>query len=668
MNLLKKVIISGEMNSMYASVSFQYTFINSGMGMSNCFYMPIPENSCITGFSVLDSQKRLVKGAVIGRCDIQTEYAAELKMTDSGLCCFTWDEMPDLKEHVFCIDTVIGLCPGNKVVRLHIPLGVKATDAESTECNSCLFEMNLYTRLESITVKSCTYPVNTTNFENETLFTFSGKMGKDLTVDFNIDESASFGTVGEYIGEGVGLYRIYSRDKGAYITPKKNILFLLDLTDIIADSKRKAVKELMFRLLQKIPEELSVQVLTTDTENLMLLDSFAPSNWQIQDEVYEKLSKVSHIDNSFEKMFHKAERELLPHTEIVLVSGGDGLRKSEAILKSKIQKAHIFTVGDFADTCFVKLWKRNFAGIHRHFHSCDMTDSGYAEAIKQVLENGCEVQVQAEDSAVNELLVLNGANMASDGYVDVAVKYTGIKPRTFSILKNNKEVEVCRVEDINTYQSFPDAERLFGAEKTRRLYGLLDKTAPVSVKNIKNQLEITGKDSGILNSETVICFKEKQGRKTIVHEMYSSVTEGIYELSNRPYMFRQNGELNIGDKERRTVIKICIQHLLGYIRKDGSVTDRFSEKERIEDSVYALVAFVLAKDERLSPVIADIMEYIKEKKISYRAEILFKNIHDLKGFLRKYGEEFFENIPTISELAKCRDVKSVALMMIKIAS
>ena len=141
--------------------------------------------------------------------------------------------------------------------------------------------------------------------------------------------------------------------------------------------------------------------------------------------------------------------------------------------------------------------------------------------------------------------------------------------------------------------------------------------------------------------------------------MYSSVTEGIYELSNRPYMFRQNGELNIGDKERRTVIKICIQHLLGYIRKDGSVTDRFSEDDRIEDSVYALAAFLLADDKRLSPLIADIMEYVKEKRISKSAEILYKNIHDIKGFLRKYGEEFFKNTPSLNELVKRQDVKSV---------
>ena len=665
MNLLKKVIISGEINSMYASVSFQYIFANSGKDMANNFYMAIPENSCITGFSVLNQEKCLVKGEFAGISHAETDDAVKLIMTDWGLCCFNWDEIQDMTEYIFSVDMIIRMCPRNKVARLHIPLGINLSGAEAVESNTCPFEMNLYTRLDNITIKSSTYPVKTTYSEKETMFSVQGNTGKDLTIDFNMNENSSFGTVGEYMGEGTGLYRIYTKDRKVYTTPKKNILFLLDLENIIAEGKRKAVKELLFRLIQKIPKELLVQVLTTDTENSRLLDKFMPSNMQTQDEVYDKLSKVSYIDNSFENMFEKAEILASPDTEIVLVSGGDGTRKKESILKSKIQRAHIFTVGDFADSDFTKFWKRNIYGVHEHFHSNDMTEERYCEAVRRVLETGCDVQVQAEDSAAREILVLKGTDMASDGYIDVAVKYTGIRPRKFLILKDNDEIEICKVADIDTYQAFPDAERLFGAEKTERLYGLLNRTAPVSVRNIKKQLEILGTESGIVNSETAICLNGKRGNRVIVHEMYSSVTDGIYEFASRPAMFRQKGELNMGDKERQAVIRICTEHLLNNIRKDGAVTDRLSEKDRVEDSVYSLAAFMLAQDKELSPVIADIMEYIKDKKITYSAEILYKNIHDIKGFLRKYGEDFFKNTPTLKELAKSREVKAVALIILK---
>ncbi len=666
MNLLKKVIISGEINSMYASVSFQYTFANSGKDLANSFYMPIPENSCITGFSMLDKERRLLKGEFVGRSHTDAKYATNITVTDSGLCCFSWDEIPRMTEHTFLVDMIIRLCPRDKTLRLHIPLGINGGGAEAIESNACPFELNLYTGVRNVTVKSATYPVSTTNFERETLFSAQGNMGKDLTVDFNIDESISFGTVGEYMGDGTGLYRIYSRDRKVYTIPKKNILFLLDLEEVIADGKRKAIKELLFRLLQKIPREIFVQVLTTDIENLKLLDRFTPCNWQIQDEVYEKLSKVSYIDNSFEKMFKKAEELASSDTEIVLISGGGGLSKKFSILKSKIQRVHIFTVGDFADSDFVRTWSRNFFGLHEHFHAIDMTDERYSQAIGRVLESGCDIQVQAEDSAVRELLVFKGTDMASDGYIDVAVKYTGIKPRTFSILKDNKEVEICSVANINTYQTFPDAERLFGAEKTRQLYGLLSRTAPVSVRNIKKQLEIIGTDSGILNSETAICLGEECGKKVIAQGLYSSATEGIYEFGGRPSIFKEKGELTLRDKERQAIIEICIEYLISNIRKDGSVTDRFSEDDRIEDSVYALAAFSLADDKRLSPLIADIMEYVKEKRISKSAEILYKNIHDIKGFLRKYGEEFFKNTPSLNEFVKRQDVKALALIVLKI--
>ena len=667
MNLLKKVIISGEINSMYASVSFQYTFANSGKDLANSFYMPIPENSCITGFSVLDKERRLLKGEFVGRSLADAGYATNITMTDSGLCCFSWDEIPRMTEHTFLVDMIIRLCPRDKTLRLYIPLGINGGGAEVIESNACPFELNLYTGVRNVTVKSATYPVSTTNFERGTLFSAQGNMGKDLTIDFNIVESISFGTVGEYMGDGTGLYRIYSRDRKVYTIPKKNILFLLDLEEVIADGKRKAIKELLFRLLQKIPREIFVQVLTTNIENLKLLDRFAPCNMQIQDEVYEKLSKVSYIDNSFEKMLEKAEELISADTEIVLISGGGGLGKKLSILKSKIQRAHIFTVGDFADSDFVRAWSRNFFGLHEHFHAIDMTDERYSQAVRRVLESGCDVQVQAEDSAVGEILVLNGTDMGSDGYVDVAVKYTGIKPRTFSILKNNKEFEICHVSDGDTYQTFPDAERLIGAEKTERLYGLLNRTAPVSVKNIKKQLEVIGRNSGILNSETVVYLDDGQKSRVVTNEMYSSFADGIYEFAGRPSMFRQNGELNITEKQRQRIIKICIDNLVYNIRSDGAVTDRFSEGDREEDSVYALGAFALAKEERLSPVIEDILEYIKEKKLTYSAEILYKNIQDMKGFLTKYGEDFFKNTPVLNELAKRQDVKALAIIILKLA-
>ena len=408
MNLLKKVIIGGEINSMYASVSFQYVFANSGKDMANKFYMVIPENSFITGFSVLNEEKCLVKGEFAGRSCAETDDAIKITMTDTGLCCFSWDEIQDMSEYIFLVDMIIRICPRNNVAKLHIPLGINPIGAGAAESNACPFEMNLYSRMDSITVKSATYPVNTTYFEKETMFSVQGNTGKDLTVDFNTNERSSFGTVGEYMGEGIGLYRIYSKDRKIYTTPKKNILFLLDLEDIISEGKRKAVKELLFKSLQKIPKELFVQVLTTDIENTRLLNKFMPSNIQTWDEVYDKLSEVSCIDNSFKKMFEKAEMLASPDAEIILVTGGDGLRKKNTILKSKIQRAHIFTVGDFADLDFTKFWERNIHGLHEHFHSNDMTEEGYCKAVRRVLETGCDVQVQAEDSAVREILVLNG--------------------------------------------------------------------------------------------------------------------------------------------------------------------------------------------------------------------------------------------------------------------
>ncbi len=565
MNLLKELTITGHLHPTHARLTLEYVFANEDTcSYSPRYLFPIPEDAGITGFQILTRDKTLLRAKIQPLADTDSgDYGFRLVQLEPCLYSLEWESLPPGESCTILVECILRLLPCGGHCRLVLPLGFSLPSPQPFQTNCCPATVDLSLDGLEPLYSLCQFDPNTRTLSCQT------ETGRDLVLDFTMPRSNTLGLLQEDLGQGLGLYRIYAKDPTLYQTEKKQrVQLLLDLGGIQSERKTNAVKELFFRVLSTIPPKMPIRLLTTNPEASPSWDTFRLASDTLTEEVFLQLQTLSGNSGHLEEMLQRCASVASPHDLILCISGGS------TTLSKPLPSAlpmHLFTIGKNQQTPLFRDWQHLHLGSRTHFYPTDSLENRLSALLPRLLYDTDSEQILPEGSTVHDFLLLPGTSLAADGYRDIVLAYSGHPPCSFSLWKSGEEKEISTPSDTTVFPRLPEAEQLYAMAKTEGLSRLLQKTAPVSIRAIKEQLAKTGTRFQLLNSETLLTIQSPSTHLAgIPLQCLSSVSDGLGELSHRPTIFGE-GTRSLPKVTKENLSDLCRKVLYHSIRSNGAI-------------------------------------------------------------------------------------------------
>ena len=659
MNLLQKITVTGEIRLSHALLSLQYTFVNTGAApLSPRYLFPLPAEGMISGFQLLAPGRKLLRAAVVPRSGGLTQVSgARLVQLEPQLYCLEWESLLPGTSCELLVDFTLRLLPRENACRLHLPLGLHLPALRPFSANSCPAAVDLSVWPSITAAVSPTHTVTVEQKGDSTWISCQSAAGQDLVLDLP-RSVAPCCLLQEDLGTGIGFYRLCTADRTRYQnSPRSQVLLLLDLSGIQPPAKLRAVKELLFRALEALPDGMPVRLMSTAPESQALPCKFVPVGPALRDRIFSALADLPAGQGELSELLCRLPDTLAPDTLCLLFSGGVPPRPDTAVRAGTgAVPVHLFTAGDMAQTDFTRKWLAAGLGQHAHFYAEDKPAERMPRLLEPLFLTGSPVRIVPEDTAVQELFPMPGAAFGQDGYQDVVLRYTGQAPRCFSVWQDSSCQESCFVSAGPAFRKLPFAELLFAYARTEQLSALLGKASPASIRTIKRQLAETGLRYGALNSETMLAVNGENGVSTALPvTLCSGISAGLGEFADRSSIFGEDsGRLSLTPEARSRLLSVCMDVLLSCIRGDGSITapDAILPAECAEQTAYALLALSLCAGDThgLARVCDDAADFLAGRRAHSVLGGLVSRRDRLPAVLQDYGTALRQTLPPCSVL------------------
>ncbi|MEE1014124.1 MAG: hypothetical protein U0L92_07460 [Clostridia bacterium] len=652
MNLLKKITVDGQIRFGYAHLKAAYTFENEYHGtISPRCVFPVPEGGQITGFQVLTPEGKLVRASVCPLTEVTGESGVRLTRLSPVSYCLQWDSMETGTDLRLLLELLLPLEPRGKGRRLVFPLGGDDYRAE----------INLYTGEDHTKVTSPSHAIVSKETETETEVSAELSSGRDFVLDMEMMSQISCGLAQGQWGESIGIYRLISEKPEMYQgAPKHRVLLLLDHTGLRDGQAQRMVKELLFRVVQALPDGMPVQAILASNPQTPVFGGFTPAGESTAQALFYALADCGAGGDVCALLEHPL---ITPETLVLLISGGmpEGLSR---ILRGRKPPVgvQLFTLGKDLHTPLAEYWQRAEYGLHTHFYPEDLTEERVEKAVSRVLCCGTTVQVTPADGTAQELLLLGG-DIAADGYLELAVCTAGQLPRGFTLWQDGIAKETLWLNQLQTYEYFPMAAQMYAAEKLKHLEYLTRRTDAGSIMAIKKQMEELSLRYGVLSSETMLQVSTADGQETGI-PVQVCLSGG--QMTGRRTIFGEKGGHVYGLEEKKELFEACLETLRKNIRGNGAIysAEVLSEKERVEQTALAVTALCLVKekDRALMPVIEAGEMYLKSRILAGFVGRLYEN----RACLPSYAGEVLAYLST-TENASCGEVATAAETLLRLS-
>lgn len=636
MNILSKITLNGHIHPMYAVVSAEYTF--SCENITPEFILPLPVSACITNLKILDRNKCITSGTVKPVTDDFSDNGITLLSSEDGLYHLLWDSPVKSTQYTFIIDMIIKLSPIYDIAELILPTGLPFSPSASAIFNSPSFEAEFYADSD-ISIYS---PTHSLNYQNDHI-SYIGECGKDFALYIDLSSKTVENIIEESLGTGVGIFRVPFPSPSAIYTSPKKLVFILDLS---VQRYNPALKELLFKAIQGLGNNIRIQVLAG---NSCLFPDFCQPN---PDMVYEKLSLLEATQNNLENLL--SEAKAFSDAEIILISSGIGLNSCQL---GEIANLHLITFGDYCP---------RIKGVDRHFYNFENIDIWINKVITDIIAKE-DIVITVEDCSARDILILTDNLL--DGYIDVAISYTGRQPQTFSVWKRGEIADTISIPPTIPMKIQPVAQKLYAHYKVNSLLSLIPKAGVVSVRAIKEEIQNIGIKYQLLTTETVMTIETQKGEVPVRQLISYGRESGFEPFLNKPSLFKEFDQppyLVPYEKER--LISLCKDILVRSIRKDGAITDSLEKNQRVCDTVLSISALTLMEDRAYIPVINQGLSYIGNQQTEGLAFSLLTHLQTLKDFILQNSGDLLALMPDfytlINTLRIKPDVNSAATLVV----
>ena len=651
MNLLKRITIDGQIGFGYSHLMVAYTFKNEYYeAISPRCVFPVPEGGQITGFQVLTPEGKLVRASVCPLTETHGEGSVCLTSLSPVSYCLQWDNMEVGADLQLLLELLLPLELRGSGRRLVFPLGGDGYTAE----------INLYMGQSQAKVTSPSHTIVSKEAETETVVSAQLSSGRDFVLDMEAMPQVSCGLAQEQWGESIGIYRLVSEKPELYQgAPKRRVLLLLDHTGLWEGQAQRMVKELLFRVVQALPEGMPVQAIFASNPQTPAFEKFLPAGENTAQALFYALADCGAGGDVRAMLEHPL---ITSETLVLLISGGMPERLSRILRGSKPPAGvQLFTLGNSLHTPLAEHWQRAGYGLHTHFYPEDLTEERVGKAVSRLLCGGAAVQVTPADGMAQELLLLGG-DIAADGYLELAVRTAGPLPRSFALWQDGKTRETLCVNQLQTYEHFPMAVQLYAGEKLKGLECLARRTDAGSIMAIKKQMEEVSLRYGMLSSETMLQVWVKDGEKKGISVLLP-LAGG--QMTGRRTIFGEKGGRVYSPEEKEEFFETCLETLRQNIHSDGGIynPDALSKIERGEQTALAVAALCLVKekDRALLPVIEAGEQYLKSCVLTGFVGRLYAN----RACLWSHAGEILAYLSS-AEDAPCCDVTAAAEKLLRL--
>lgn len=587
MNLLKKIIISGEIYPCYSKMLFRFDFCSMAEERKSPRYIfSVPEDACITDFQILTEDKILRRAKFTSLTDEKEYCGYKLVELKNGFYCFEWDSIRG-KNCTLLVECVTRVKPEKGYVRIMMPVGVQGGGYETVKCDTDI----------TLTLNGM-YPEKLDEYEcfnkDEKIFSFVGEMNNDFQLICRLEKEENYIISEEELGAGMSFYRIYT-ENNKHICDYRYAQLFLNLDGLLAEEEIRTTKELFFRVFSAFPDNMPIKIYTTYGKDILDDTYFSTEN--DRQKIFDILKELGMSSENQKDILEDLYSEWNDETVTIMIanSSADIEKRDEFPIK-------LFTVGNY---------KNNLSGYMNnniHFYQDDINDEHIKNAVERILTDG-NYEIVSGGASVSEQLVL-GETM--QGYMDFIIRYTGKAPREISLLKKGELVNKYLLPKGNAMARQPVVGNLYAMEKSKELYRLLSKASVSSVRAIKKQLTEIGIKYHILNQETILTIQNEEGEKRIDFQPCSASKWQKKRMSGRKTIFGEE-KIKVND-ELIKIKKLCIESLTNCIRADGGIYPLYcSINDRAEKTAMAVLALLVSGERMVLPAVDDALKYLKEK-------------------------------------------------------
>ncbi len=641
MNLLKAMDITGYLQPAYGKLTIQYTFENTNeTPCAPRYFFSLPKNASICGFQLLTRDKVLLRAQIkeiTKPCEKDLGY--RLTEMQPGLYCLSWEELSPGETCTLLLDVILYLLPRENLCRFVFPM------QQAMPCSVTI-------SLNQMTPQKCSTPFR---FDPENkIFTATITDGKEFVLDCTLNHQQSFALLQESFGRGLGFYRLYPQNQILYQTAKKQrVQLLLDWEGISSPRQINAIKELAFRALSLLPEDIPVEIPAL-RQNAFFV------NEDSRQEIFTKLQALTN-PHDIKNLGQAQENQ---DTLSILVSGGFSHLSS---MVSRIKAIHLLTIGNHAQTPLAKVWENLNLGTVLHFYPEDLLEDRIS-ILLPLLFHDQDIDLIPEGSAIQELFFFPETSLTHIGYLDIAVSYTGPAPKSFRIQKDGETLETIFLEKIDAMPHLPEAEKLYALGKIWHLHHLLKKVSPSSIRALKQQLTETRIKYQLLGNETILTLPaDFVATDHLPVYCLDSITGSPSGFFHRPTIFGESRR-KASRSQQETLSRFCLNILYENIRQNGGIFsfDTLLPKEQAEET--ALAALTLLHLPEAFSILEDTLGYLASAPPNYWLTLLRASQEG-----KPITDEIIHTLPSMEELLTrledgIPDVKTAAMLLLWLQS
>lgn len=652
MNRIQRIVLNGELGMLYGNLCGTYYFHNDGQDpVSSRYCFSVPEGACLTGLSVLDESKHMLQGNICASGRIKDQPEASLCQIGPDFYALEWDGLAPGETIAIQISMVVRLCPFMGIARLSIPLGEAENDPSKQVTAPCSVELDFYGKLAE-TGKSPTHTLEREVLCDGVHLSCKTQSGKDFVLELSMQPQEDRAILEENLGQGLGLYRLVSKNLGLYQREKhSSLLFLLDLSGVHEKSQAGAVKELLFRMVSALPDQTPIQILTTDEEQPRLFPDFVPCTEATCDGLFQALSSVREGCGSVCELL---EQEVCKDEDCVvaLVSNGMPVDAMEILAKIPVTKPmELFTMGQIKATAFARGWMMG-GGRQTHFYSQAYGEDRLSNIMEGLLYRKNRMEIIPLEGNVQALHVLSGTSFATHGYCDVILRYTGRTPQQFALKEEGITKELCIVKEMECYPSVPVIGQIFAENEIQRLLLLMLRTSPESYMRIKEECKDLGITYHVIGPETAIVLQCPQRQVGVVTD-FCLGGGGVSKAPVTSIFGEEQGSIPISTTMAKDILRICRRRLTMGCGTDGAMATGLERGySRSEQTAYGLVALTLldGKEEVYAMLRNRVKVYLDANPTTgLGAQFPLRREH-LLDFLLENKERLLEALPPVATL------------------
>lgn len=276
---------------------------------------------------------------------------------------------------------------------------------------------------------------------------------------------------------------------------------------------------------------------------------------------------------------------------------------------------HLVTTGNAVTSPLGHAWSW---GEHLHCYPDEVPFAKMSEAMERWMNPAVEVTVVPQGGA-QDVVVFPQRDIATDGYLELALKTTGQAPMAFTLSQDGEVKETIVVQSVTRMEHLPMAVQSYGRAKRVQLERLLARTDIGSHSFIKKQIESISLTYGVLSTETVLAIDGMSEPSALAVEFCLSADTGF----DRQTVFGETTR-ELGNKQ--ALMQACVAVLMEHIRPDGGIYQGITE--RTEQTAWAVMALTRAKenDRAIASVIKGAETYLSTRQVTGTAGFLYQQV------------------------------------------